>query len=42
MNSITEPTVKPAADPIESFLDREYSAGFTVGSVMEFIWIGSM
>src|SRR3546814_3723728 len=33
MNSLTETTVKPAvvkpaADPIESFLDREYSAGF--------------
>src|SRR3546814_9306421 len=37
MNSLTEPGVTPraqpgvvpqAADPIESFLDREYSAGF--------------
>src|SRR5690606_21662126 len=28
MNSLTAPTVKSAADPIESFLDREYSAGF--------------
>src|SRR3546814_4225854 len=33
MNALTEPTVKPAvvtpaADPIESFRDREYSAGF--------------
>src|SRR5690554_2128509 len=28
MNSLTEPAVIAADDPIESFLDREYSAGF--------------
>ncbi|MFT0548159.1 Fe-S cluster assembly protein SufB [Allopusillimonas ginsengisoli] len=28
MNPSTEPAVVSAADPIESFLDREYSAGF--------------
>jgi hypothetical protein len=27
MNPSTEPAVVAAADPLESFLDREYSAG---------------